>query len=663
MPPSMPQPPKKPANWGRASKTIVFWLIVILIPVLLLQFTGAGRGDATDITDTQFRNQVVAGNVKTAVFSGATTINGEFKSKVPLGRGNRVIDHYATQLAAPASDKIVDQLTASGVQVSREKEGASLAGFLIASLPYLLLVGFWLFLFRQMQAGGAKAFSFGKSKAKLLTGDTPKVTFADVAGADEAKVELQEIIEFLKDPQKFTKLGGRLPKGALLVGPPGTGKTLLARAVAGEAGRPFFSMSGSDFVEMFVGVGASRVRDLFEQGKAHAPCIIFIDEIDAVGRHRGAGLGGGHDEREQTLNQLLVEMDGFESNDGVILIAATNRPDVLDPALLRPGRFDRQVVVDLPDLKGREGILRVHLRNKPIAEDVTVHALSRGTPGMSGADLANLVNEGALLAARRGHDKIWMNDLEEAKDKVMLGAERKSLVMKDDERRLTAYHEAGHAVCAMLVKGNDPLHKVTIVPRGRALGVAFTLPEDDRVSVTREQIEARLVMAYGGRTAEEIVFGRERVTTGAASDIQQATGIARRYVSQWGLSDRIGPILVGDQEHEVFLGRELGSRREVSEQTAQLVDQEVKNVIDQAYNRAKAVLTENLSLLHKVAASLLELETLTREDIEYLRRGEAIPPRPPTPTAPGPAPVAPSAIPQAKPIAPPLLGGPEVAPA
>ena len=663
MPPSMPQPPKKPANLGRASKTILFWLVVILIPVLLLQFTGAGRGDTTDITDTQFREQVTAGNVKTAIFSGATSVNGEFKSKVPLGRNNRAIDHYATQLAAPASDKIVDQLTASGVQVSREKEGTSAIGMLVAFLPYLLLIGFWLFLFRQMQAGGAKAFSFGKSKAKLLTGDTPKVTFADVAGADEAKVELQEIIEFLKDPQKFTKLGGRLPKGALLVGPPGTGKTLLARAVAGEAGRPFFSMSGSDFVEMFVGVGASRVRDLFEQGKAHAPCIIFIDEIDAVGRHRGAGLGGGHDEREQTLNQLLVEMDGFESNDGVILIAATNRPDVLDPALLRPGRFDRQVVVDAPDLKGREGILRVHLRNKPIADDVTVNALARGTPGMSGADLANLVNEGALLAARRGHDKIWMNDLEEAKDKVMLGAERKSLVMKDEERRLTAYHEAGHAVCAILVKGNDPLHKVTIVPRGRALGVAHTLPEDDRVSVTREQIEARLVMAYGGRVAEEIIFGRERVTTGAASDIQQATGIARRYVSQWGLSDRIGPILVGDQEHEVFLGRELGSRREVSEQTAQLVDAEVKRVIDDAFNRATSVLTDNVQLLHAVAASLLELETLSLQDIEYLRRGEAIPPRPQqTPTGPA-APVAPAAIPTLKPVAPPIIGGPEIAPA
>ena len=379
-------------------------------------------------------------------------------------------------------------------------------------LPYVVLIGFWIFFFRQMQAGSGKAFSFGKSKAKLLSGDTPKVTFADVAGADEAKVELQEIIEFLKDPQKFTKLGGRLPKGALLVGPPGTGKTLLARAVAGEAARPFFSMSGSDFVEMFVGVGASRVRDLFEQGKAQAPCIIFIDEIDAVGRHRGAGLGGGHDEREQTLNQLLVEMDGFESNDGVILIAATNRPDVLDPALLRPGRFDRQIVVDAPDLRGREGILRVHIRNKPMADDVNITALARGTPGMAGADLANLVNEGALLAARKNHDKIYMNDLEEAKDRVMLGAERKSLVMKDEERRLTAFHEAGHAVCAMQVVGNDPLHKVTIVPRGRALGIAFTLPEDDRVSVTRQQLEARLVMAYGGRAAEEIVFGHDRVS-------------------------------------------------------------------------------------------------------------------------------------------------------
>jgi cell division protease FtsH len=523
------------------------------------------------------------------------------------------------------------------------------------------MIGIWIFIIRQMQAGGQKAFSFGKSKAKLLAGDTPKVTFADVAGCDEAKVELEEIIEFLKDPAKFTKLGGRLPKGALLVGPPGTGKTLLARAVAGEAARPFFSMSGSDFVEMFVGVGASRVRDLFEQGKAHAPCIIFIDEIDAVGRHRGAGLGGGHDEREQTLNQLLVEMDGFESNEGVILIAATNRPDVLDPALLRPGRFDRQIVVDAPDLRGREGILRVHVRNKPIADDVDILSLAKGTPGMAGADIANLVNEGALLAARRNHDKIYMVDLEDAKDKVMLGAERKSLVMKEEERRLTAFHEGGHAVCAMMVKGNDPLHKVTIVPRGRALGLAFTLPEDDRVSVTREQIEARLVMAYGGRAAEEIVFGRERVTTGAASDIQMATGIARRYVSQWGLSDTIGPVLVGDNEQEVFLGQQLTSRRVVSERTAQQVDDEVARVIDTAFQRAKKVITDNRPLLDAIAAGLLERETLTREDFAILIKGDTLPPRPPSAIAPA-APAAPAVV-EPKRVSPPLLGGPEPSPA
>ena len=664
MPPTMPTPPKKPANWGRASKTLAFWLVVILIPVLLVQFTGAGRGDAAEITYTRFTQEVERGNVKAVIVRGGTNVAGEFNAPVNAGRGPRAAQRFTTQLPGNTiTDNQLKLLTDKGVNIAAEEPRASLGGLLLGWLPILLAIGFWFFLFRQMQAGGNKAFSFGKSKAKLLAGDTPKVTFADVAGADEAKVELQEIIEFLKDPQKFTKLGGRLPKGALLVGPPGTGKTLLARAVAGEAGRPFFSMSGSDFVEMFVGVGASRVRDLFEQGKAHAPCIIFIDEIDAVGRHRGAGLGGGHDEREQTLNQLLVEMDGFESNDGVILIAATNRPDVLDPALLRPGRFDRQVVVDAPDLRGREGILRVHLRNKPIADDVTVASLARGTPGMSGADLANLVNEGALLAARRGHDKVFMADLEEAKDKVMLGAERKSLVMREEERRLTAYHEAGHAVTAILVKGNDPLHKVTIVPRGRALGVAYTLPEDDRVSVTREQIEARLAMAYGGRVAEEIVFGRDRVTTGAASDIQQATGIARRYVGQWGLSDRIGPILVGDNEHEVFLGRELGSRREVSEDTARLVDAEIKRVIDEAYNRAKAVLTEHLQLLHAVAASLLERETLTRDDIEILRRGEPLPPRRDPAPIKASAPVAPVPVAQPRPSVPPLLGGPEPSPA
>jgi cell division protease FtsH len=586
-------------------------------------------------------------------------VTGDFKQKINVK--GRQVQKFRTLLPTENSSDEITRLRDHGVQIQAEDARPSLTTILISLFPYLLIFGIWFFLFRSMQAGGAKAFSFGKSKAKLLTGDTPKVTFDDVAGADEAKVELQEIIEFLKDPQKFTKLGGRLPKGALLVGPPGTGKTLLARAVAGEAGRPFFSMSGSDFVEMFVGVGASRVRDLFEQGKAHAPCIIFIDEIDAVGRHRGAGLGGGHDEREQTLNQLLVEMDGFESNEGVILIAATNRPDVLDPALMRPGRFDRQIVVDLPDLRGREGILRVHIRNKPMAEDVDVTTLARGTPGMAGADLANLVNEGALLAARRNHEKVFMADLEDAKDKVMMGAERKSMVMKDEERKLTAYHEGGHAICAVKVKGNDPLHKVTIVPRGRTLGVAWTLPEDDRVSVTREQLEANLVKAYGGRVAEELVFGRDRVTTGAASDIQQATGLARRYVSQWGLSDEIGPILVGDNEQELFLGREIQTRREVSERTAQLVDSEVTRVIKEAYARATVVLQENMELLHTVAAALLDRETLTGDEVAILSRGETLPPRAITPPLTAPALATPVMHPKAS--KPPLFGGPEVAPA
>jgi cell division protease FtsH len=650
----------KKGNLGRFSKTVAFWILILVIPVLFIELSNGRADQASPLMYSQYDQQLAADNVKHVTIQGGRQVTGEFKQKVQIA--GKDVTKFTVKLPVENSDDELNRLRAHNVEIEAKEPGQTFTT-VIAFLPYLFIIGLWVFLFRQMQAGGAKAFSFGKSKAKLLTGDTPKVTFADVAGADEAKVELQEIIEFLKDPQKFTKLGGRLPKGALLVGPPGTGKTLLAKAVAGEAGRPFFSMSGSDFVEMFVGVGASRVRDLFEQGKAHAPCIIFIDEIDAVGRHRGAGLGGGHDEREQTLNQLLVEMDGFESNDGVILIAATNRPDVLDPALLRPGRFDRQIVVDAPDLRGREGILRVHLRNKPVAEDVNITTLARGTPGMAGADLANLVNEGALLAARRGHDKVYMADLEEAKDKVMLGAERKSMVMKEEEKRLTAYHEAGHAVCAITVTGNDPLHKVTIVPRGRALGIAFTLPEDDRVSVTRQQLEARLAMAYGGRVAEEMIFGRDRVTTGAASDIQQATGIARRYVSQWGLSDAIGPVLVGDNEQELFLGRELQHRREVSEKTAQLVDTEVSRVIAEAYNRARQALTENLALLHAVAAALLERETLTREDIAVLIRGEKLPPRPAIPPAVAPAPLV-TPVPVAEPRrSPPLLGGPEVAPA
>src|SRR5437773_4976213 len=579
-------------------------------------------------------------------------------------RGKYRSDNSGFHTTVPANyPDMIKTLRDKGVNINiRDISNGSWPTWLLNLAPLILLAALWFFMIRQMQTGGNKALSFGKSRARLLSMQQKKVTFKDVAGVEEAKEELKEIIEFLREAQKFQKLGGRIPKGVLLVGPPGTGKTLLARAVAGEANVPFFSISGSDFVEMFVGVGASRVRDLFEQGKKNAPCIIFIDEIDAVGRHRGAGLGGGLDEREQTLNQLLVEMDGFESNEGVILIAATNRPDVLDPALMRPGRFDRQIVVDSPDLRGREGILRVHIRNKPMAEDVDVFLLARGTPGMAGADLANLVNEGALLAARRNHDKVYMADLEDAKDKVMLGAERKSRVMKDEERRLTAYHEAGHAICAMKVAGNDPLHKVTIVPRGRALGLAFTLPEDDRVSITRQQLEAALVMSYGGRVAEELVFGHGRVTTGAASDIQKATSIARRYVTQWGLSDVIGPILVGDNEQELFLGREIQHRREVSERTAQLVDTEVKRVIEQAYERAKLVLQENIDLLHTVAKALLDRETLTRDDVEILTRGQQLPPRP-TGTSPARSPTPPQQPALEPKRNPPLLGGPEPSPA
>ena len=653
-------PQNKPGGFGKASRTLSLWVLAILVPFVFFQMTSGRSEQSPPIDYSLYDQQLTADNISRVTIVGGREVIGEFKNRILIE--GRETKRFSTKFPVANSENEVERLRAKQVAIKVDDPRISIGSLILQMLPWIIIIGIWVFLLRQMQAGGNKAFSFGKSKAKLLSGDTPKITFADVAGADEAKVELREIIEFLKDPAKFTKLGGRLPKGALLVGPPGTGKTLLAKAVAGEAGRPFFSMSGSDFVEMFVGVGASRVRDLFEQGKASAPCIIFIDEIDAVGRHRGAGLGGGHDEREQTLNQLLVEMDGFESNDGVILIAATNRPDVLDPALLRPGRFDRQIVVDAPDLRGREGILKVHIRNKPLAEDVDIHKLARGTPGMAGADLANLVNEAALLAARNNHDKIYMVDFENAKDRVMLGAERKSLVMREEERRLTAYHEAGHAVCAIHVKGNDPLHKVTIVPRGRALGLAFTLPEDDRVSVTRMQIEARLVMAYGGRVAEEIIFGRNHVTTGAASDIQQATGIARRYVSQWGLSDAIGPILVGDNEQEVFLGRELSSRRQVSERTAQQVDDEVSRVINEAYNRAMETLTTHRVLLDTIAASLLERETLTREDILVLERGEILPPRvdPPTTMSPPAKPVA--IEPEVRRV-PPLLGGPEPTPA
>jgi cell division protease FtsH len=654
------KPPKRELNWARLSKTLSFWLLIILIPIAFFRLSGGAGNSPTEIDYTQYSQELDRGNVAKVNIQDGKVITGDLKSRIHVG--DKDISKFTVRLPVANDSKEVERLRDNHVVIQAEDAKPSFGGYLVMWLPYILIFGFWLFLFRQMQAGGAKAFSFGKSKAKLLTGDTPKVTFADVAGADEAKEELEEIIEFLKDPQRYTRLGGRLPKGVLLVGPPGTGKTLLARAVAGEAGRPFFSMSGSDFVEMFVGVGASRVRDLFEQGKAHAPCIIFIDEIDAVGRHRGAGLGGGHDEREQTLNQLLVEMDGFESNDGVILIAATNRPDVLDPALLRPGRFDRQVMVDLPDLRGREEILRVHLRKVPVADDVEPSVIARGTPGMSGADLANLVNESALLAARRAHERVYLLDLEEAKDKVMLGAERKSMVMKESEKRNTAYHEAGHAVCAIKTPGCDPLHKVTIVPRGRALGLALTLPAEDRYSITRQQHEAMLVMTYGGRVSEELIFGHDKVTTGAANDIQKATSLARRYVSQWGLSDAVGPMLVGDNEQEVFLGRELSHRREVSEKTAQLVDAEVAKLLTESYERAKKTLEDNIDLLHAIAGALLDRETLTSDDIAILVEGGSLPPRKaPTPSgtpAPTPTPAA-----QPKPAKPPLLGGPEIAPA
>jgi len=639
-------PPPK-FSWGRLSKTVAFWLIVILIPVVFVQLTSQRRADSEEISYTDFARELDRGNVAAVEITEGQQVSGEFKS--PVRVGSREVLRFEVLLPAQADDALVSKMTDQGVKITAKHPRQGLLGVFMTLFPWLVIIGFWIFLFRQMQAGGSRAFSFGKSKAKLLTGDTPKVTFVDVAGCDEAKVELQEIIEFLKDPQKFTRLGGRLPKGALLVGPPGTGKTLLAKAVAGEAARPFFSMSGSDFVEMFVGVGASRVRDLFEQGKAHAPCIIFIDEIDAVGRHRGAGLGGGHDEREQTLNQLLVEMDGFESNDGVILLAATNRPDVLDPALLRPGRFDRQIVVDSPDVKGREGILRVHTKKIPLGTDVRLERLAKGTPGMSGADLANLVNEAALLAARRNKSQVDHADFEEAKDKVMLGVERRSLVLSDDERRLVAYHEAGHAIVSLAIPGLDPLHKVTIVPRGRALGITSSLPEEDRHNYTKYWLEGQLAMSFGGRVAEEQVFGPDKVTTGAASDIERATSLARRMVTQFGMSEKIGAIAVGDKEQEIFLGRELSQRREISERTSETVDEEVKRIIDTAYERAKLILTDQRVRLDRLADALLEYETLEREDILLVVEGKPLPPRAaPVPLDLPPAP--PAGKPAARPV-------------
>ncbi|MDX2192137.1 MAG: ATP-dependent zinc metalloprotease FtsH [Gemmatimonadales bacterium] len=655
-------PNRPPRNtWGTLSKNLALWLLVGLLALALFQMMSRQRSPMTELSYTEFNQQLDRGNIQRVEIYDGKRVEGDFRA--PISQDGRTVKSFAVLLPVANSEETMKRLEGAGVMITAREPKGGLAAVFIAALPWIVILGLWFFLLRQLQAGGSRAFAFGKSKAKLLSGDTPKLTFADVAGADEAKVELQEVIEFLKDPQKFTRLGGRLPKGALLVGPPGTGKTLLAKAVAGEAGRPFFSMSGSDFVEMFVGVGASRVRDLFEQGKAHAPCIIFIDEIDAVGRHRGAGLGGGHDEREQTLNQLLVEMDGFESNDGVILIAATNRPDVLDPALLRPGRFDRQIVVDAPDVRGREGILRVHTRKIPLGPDVELGTIAKGTPGMAGADLANLVNEAALLAARRNKSVVDMPDFEDAKDKVMLGVERKSLVLTEDERKLTAYHEAGHTVVSLMTPGSDPIHKVTIVPRGRALGLMMSLPDKDRYGQTKAWLIGRLAIAFGGRVAEELVFGAEKVTTGAGSDIEQATSIARRMVTQFGMSEKVGMMAVGDRETEIFLGREFAQRRDVSERTAQMVDDEVKRFLDEAHARARQLLTEHRALLEQIAGALLERETLDREDIDLLQKGLPLPPRPiVTPPAPAPATATPRATPAAAPI-PGLLGAPPAKPA
>ncbi len=654
-------PPPREFNWARTLRTLSFWALLIVGSIALVQFASSRRQEAVEISYTQFTEQLDAANVAAVEITERQQIKGDFKHAVTVGR--RSAEHFTTLLPFESRAEWVQTLRDKGVDVRAREEKQSFGVFLFSFLPYLFILGLIIFMLRQMQQGGNRAFAFGKSKAKLLAGDTPKITFADVAGCDEAKQELEEIIDFLKDPQKFQRLGGRLPKGALLVGPPGTGKTLLAKAVAGEAGRPFFSMSGSDFVEMFVGVGASRVRDLFEQGKAHAPCIIFIDEIDAVGRHRGAGLGGGHDEREQTLNQLLVEMDGFESNDGVILLAATNRPDILDPALLRPGRFDRQIVVDMPDVKGREQILRVHTRKIPLSTGVNLERIAKGTPGLSGAELSNIVNEAALLAARRNKSAVDMNDLEDAKDKVMLGLERKSMVLSDEERRLTAYHEAGHALVSLKIPGLDPLHKVTIVPRGRALGITFSLPEEDRHNYTKQYIHGRLAMAYGGRVAEELVFGPEKVTTGAAQDIQQATEMARRMVTQFGMSDVVGPIAVGDREAEIFLGREVVQRREISDRTAEIVDTELKRILSEAYERARTIISDHRPALDRLASALLERETLDRDEVELVVAGKALPPVvPPAPATPQPAPEG-AQIKEKAPARGPVLGSPPPEPA
>jgi cell division protease FtsH len=608
-------------------RTLLLWMVIFVVVIALWNTLQAGHPAHHDLTYNEFKSQIAKGTIDKVTIRDQK-VTGTFRRGAPYPEG----EEFSVELPFKPTPEFTDQLVASRVEVLAEQPKENpIWAILVGWAPVLLLVGLWIFFMRQMQSGGNKALSFGKSKAKLLSTTGKKVTFKDVAGVEEAKEELQEIVEFLKDPQKFQKLGGKIPKGVLLMGPPGTGKTLLARAIAGEANVPFFSISGSDFVEMFVGVGASRVRDLFEQGKKNAPCIIFIDEIDAVGRHRGAGLGGGHDEREQTLNQLLVEMDGFETNEGVILIAATNRPDVLDPALLRPGRFDRRVVVDRPDLTGRVGILQVHTKTIPLADDVNLEVLARGTPGFAGADLANLVNEAALIAARRNKKKVEMADFEFAKDKVLMGAERKSLVLTEDEKRVTAYHEAGHAIVAAFLPGHDPLHKVTIIPRGRALGVTMQLPTEDKYTYTKLYMENQISILMGGRVAEELT--QQDVTTGAGNDIERGTALARRMVCEWGMS-ALGPLSYGDGDEPVFLGRDFAQRANYSDDTAQRIDQEIEQLVQRGYEKAKEILTTRRAVLERLASELLEHESLEGaevyrilEEVTGLRVGPVPPPK------------------------------------
>jgi len=613
-------------QWSKVSRTLVVWVIFFMFIVWIVTQMNAGQQGVENITYDRFIT-LLENNKITAVEIADRKLTGELVEEE--NTGGRVFSKIQVMLPNSLELENADNWLKNYVQKIEFKEKELDWGdYLLNLVPWILIAGIWLFVLRRMQGGngGARSiFNFGRSKAKLLTENRPRVTFDDVAGADEAKTELREIIEFLKEPEKFQKLGGRIPKGALLLGPPGTGKTLLAKAVAGEAGVAFFSMSGADFVEMFVGVGASRVRDLFEQGKKNAPCIIFIDEIDAVGRHRGAGLGGGHDEREQTLNQLLVEMDGFESNEGVILIAATNRPDVLDVALLRPGRFDRQIIVDRPDVRGREGILKVHTRNIAVSRDVDLKVLAQGTPGFSGADLANIVNEAALLAARKNKRIVDMTDFEEAKDKEMMGAERKSMIISDEEKKVVAYHEAGHALVAKIIPGSDPVHKATIIPRGRALGMVTRLPEKDRLNMSKGKLAADIVVAMGGREAEKLIL--KECTTGAASDLEHATNIARKMVCEWGMSDEVGPLTFGKKDEEIFLGREIAQHRDYSEMTAQIIDNEVKKIVIASTEKARKILRENVDALHRVAQSLLAREIITGDELDQLVNGEELAPK------------------------------------